>query len=182
MRRVGVLSRRRLLATVSIGVAAGASGCAVIRPGAAVPAVTADPLEELVKEKQALYDQYVAVIAAHPALAHRLGPLRDAHQQHRDALLDLIDARRRRALANATPPVPEPSDASPSADGSVGSDRAAAVALLRNNEKTAAASTRTACLQLTDPPANDAGAGLAERLAVLGSMAAAEASHQVALA
>ena len=163
-----------------IGAAALTSGCGLVGAGPAVPVISADPLEPLVTEKQALLDQYLAIIAAHSGLTNRLGPLRDAHRQHRDALLELLDARRRAALARAIPPVPGP--ASGDTPGtSVGDDAAGALVVLRGAERAAAASTRAACLQVTDPPAQGDVDGASERVVVLGSIAAAEASHQVAL-
>jgi hypothetical protein len=172
------LSRRRALGGLVVGAAALTSGCGLIGAGPAVSAIDADPLEPLVNEKQALFDQYAATIAAYSGLANRLGPLRDAHRQHRDALLELLDARRRAALARATPPVPGPTSGGvgDSADSAAG-----ALLVLRGAERAAAASTRAACLEVTDPPAQGDVGGVSARVVVLGSIAAAEASHQVAL-
>lgn len=156
---------------LAAGVAGSLTGCGLIDPGPAVPAVAADPLETLTVEKQALVDLYDATIAAHRGLAGRLTPLREAHREHRDALLELLDARRRAALARATPPVPGASG-SPSSPPA-GADPAAALAALRTAESAAEAKTRAACLAAT---------GAAERITVLGSICAAEASHAVALA
>ena len=176
------LGRRSVLGALVIGGATITAGCGLIGVEPAVPAVGTDPLESLITEKQVLVDQYAATIAAHSGLADQLNPLRDAHRQHRDALLELLDARRRAALARATPPVPGPtSGASAAPDTPVGDDEAGALIGLRNAERIAVANTRAACLQVTDPPAAGDVGGASARVVVLGSIAAAEASHQVAL-
>ncbi|MFI5957001.1 hypothetical protein [Cryptosporangium sp. NPDC051539] len=154
------------------------AGCDIVDPGPAVPAIAADPLEALVTQKQTLLDLYQATLTAHADLADRLGPLRDAHRAHRDALLELLDARRRGALARATPPVPGPS--APASAPAVSPDPDAALVALRKAEKTATARSRMACLAAA-PGTGDA-AGPAERVTVLGCISAAEASHAVALA
>ncbi|WP_063725796.1 twin-arginine translocation signal domain-containing protein [Cryptosporangium arvum] len=178
-RRVGpltTLNRRQVLGgLLAAGAAGSLAGCVLVEPGPAVPAVAADPLEKLTVEKQALVDLYDATIGAHSSLAGRLRPLRDAHREHRDALLELLDARRRAALARATPPVPNPpGDAESAPRGKpAGASPTAALTALRAAEKVASAASRTACLAET---------GGGERITVLGSICAGEASHEVALA
>ena len=171
-----VLTRRHVLAgLVAAGATGALTGCGLVDPGPAVPAVAADPLESLVVEKQALVDLYDASIAAHADLAERLRPLREAHREHRDALLELLDAQRRAVLARGTPPVPGPTASAPAAS----TDRTAALRALRTAERTAAARSRAACLAVTD---GRGAASVAERVTVLGCISAAEASHEVALA
>ncbi|GAA3384345.1 hypothetical protein GCM10020369_13710 [Cryptosporangium minutisporangium] len=162
------------------GAAGAVAGCGLIEPEPAVPAVATDPLETLVAEKQTLLDLYEATIAAHGDLAARLTPLRDAHREHRDALLELLDARRRAALARATPPVPGPSPATSAP--AVSTDGAAALVALRAAERTASARSRSACLAVTAGSGTGDAASASERIVVLGSISAAEASHEVALA
>jgi len=177
-----VLNRRQVLGSLlAAGTAGSLAGCGLVDPGPAVPAVAADPLEKLTVEKQALVDLYDATIAAHGGLTERLRPLREAHREHRDALLELLDARRRAALARATPPVPRPAPGTPgSSPGKpAGADPTSAIVALRAAEKTAATASRTACLAVTT---GDGAADAAERITVLGSICAAEASHEVALA
>ncbi|SHM42399.1 hypothetical protein SAMN05443668_101550 [Cryptosporangium aurantiacum] len=177
------MNRRQLLGGLLVAGAAGSiAGCGLVDPGPSVPAVAADPLEALVTEKQTMLDLYEATLAAHRDLAARITPLRDAHREHRDALLELLDARRRAALARATPPVPGPSTGT-SAAPAVSGDPASALVALRQAERTASARSRSACLAVTGAGAGagDA-AGAAERVVVLGSICAAEASHEVALA
>ncbi|MFG1923920.1 hypothetical protein [Cryptosporangium sp. NPDC048952] len=182
-RRVGsltVMNRRQVLGgLLAAGAAGSLAGCGLVDPGPAVPAVAADPLEKLTVEKQTLVDLYDATIAAHENLAGRLRPLREAHREHRDALLELLDARRRAALARATPAVPGPSG-SPGAPAAkpAGATPTAALSALRAAEKTASAASRTACLAVTD---GGGATSTSERITVLGSICAAEASHEVAL-
>ncbi|GAA0218679.1 hypothetical protein GCM10009539_00040 [Cryptosporangium japonicum] len=160
---------------LAAGAAGSLAGCGLVDPGPAVPAVAADPLEKLTVEKQGLVDLYDATISAHSSLAERLRPLREAHREHRDALLELLDARRRAALARATPAVPGPSGSAPSAPRGTpaGASPTAALTALRAAEKAASAASRAACLAET---------GGSERVTVLGSICAGEASHEVALA
>ncbi|TQS44797.1 hypothetical protein [Cryptosporangium phraense] len=167
-----------MLGLLAAGAAGSVSACGIVDPGPAVPAVAADPLETLVTQKQALLDLYQATLTTHTDLADRLGPLRDAHREHRDALLELLDARRRGALARAASPVPGPEK--PAKPPAVSQDPDGALVALRAAEKTATARSRTACLAATTGTGDSAGAP--ERVTVLGCISAAEASHAVALA
>ncbi|MFC7479467.1 hypothetical protein ACFQX7_04590 [Luedemannella flava] len=101
-----------------------------------------------------LAGRYDAVIAAYPALADRLTPLRDAHRAHLTALASALGQQPPAATAQEAP-----------AGGQGG-----ALTSLAAAEKSGRADAVAACLAA--PP----------RLApLLGSIAAARASHQEAL-
>lgn len=120
----------------------------------------ADPLNPLYRDTAALLARYESIMTARPDLVARLTPLRDAHREHLRALAREIG-----------PNLDSPSPASPSAGGSEApADAGSALATLRDAEKAAAAAARAACL-----------AGPSYRAALLGSIAAARASHVQAL-
>ncbi|MEZ5116327.1 MAG: hypothetical protein R2737_08665 [Candidatus Nanopelagicales bacterium] len=176
-------SRRALLAGLMALPVAPLAGCT---SGDATPpdpsratgtAADADALlrGRVTAAEDALVARYDATIAAHPALAERLAPLRDQHLAHREA----VTAEGPVADGGAAAPSPSPSGG-PAGGGSGGSggpatavptDRAAAVAALRRAEQEAARDRTEACTAA-------AGAGLARLLALV---AASEASHQAAL-
>ncbi|MET8118130.1 hypothetical protein [Micromonospora sp. NPDC005189] len=116
------------------------------------PAPPPDPLRPMVDESLVLAAAYQASAAAHPELADRLGAIAEAHTAHATELARVIGV----ALPStvATPPA----------------DPTGALAALRAMEKTAQQSATVACA-----------AAPAERAALLGSIAAARATHQEAL-
>jgi len=117
-----------------------------------------DPLVGLRAATATLAGRYEATIARHPALAERLGPLLDAHRAHLDALDRQL----------VSPPAPDgvTVQASPVPD-----DPAAALSGLVAAEKAAMSEASAACL-----------AAPGWRAALLGSIAAARASHVEVLA
>lgn len=127
----------------------------------------ADPLNPLYRDTAALLARYESIMTARPDLAARLTPLRDAHREHLRALAREIGPN----LDSPSPASPSPAA---SAGGSVAAeapaDAGSALATLRDAEKAAAAAARAACL-----------AGPSYRAALLGSIAAARASHVEAL-
>jgi hypothetical protein len=156
------LSRRELLAVAlaaGAGTAGALSGCALLRPE---PPPPPDPLEPLLAGARTLADRYAAVIAAHPDLAPRLDPLARAHTAHAAALVELIG---RPGLA--TPP------AGAATAGTwtppVG-DADSALAALRDAERQGRGEAARACLAA--PP---------QRAPLVGSIAAARASHAESL-
>jgi hypothetical protein len=149
------LTRRGLLRAAGLGAAtAVAGGCGYLgsgpqwRPGV-------DPLYGLREATAALADRYDATIARHAALASRLGPLRDAHRAHVEAL--------ERQLITTRAPV---ATSAPSGPAAVPDDPAAAVSGLLAAEKAGVAAASAACL-----------AAPGWRAALLGSITAARASH-----
>ncbi|MFI5833308.1 hypothetical protein ACIA5A_06480 [Micromonospora sp. NPDC051300] len=118
-----------------------------------------DALEPLVAEALALEAQHRAAAAATPALAGRLTPIADAHRAHADELRRVIG----RPAPSGTP------SASPS--GPPATDPDAAIAGLRKAEQQGRTNAAKACAGA--PP---------ERAALLGSIAAARATHVEALA
>jgi len=161
------LPRRHLLAGgASVGVAGlllGSTGCEAERPErAAEPGP--DPLEPLLAGKDDLLRRYDAAATRFPALAPRLAPLRAASAAHLAAMRALVDPRRLARLAEAGPAgsTPTPAGSSPTP--------AAAVAALAAAERAAAARSAAACLAAEGP-----------RVALLGSIAACEASHAAVL-
>lgn len=147
--------------------AAGAAGVAAVagctrsdraRPGGNRSPGPFDPLLNLASAEELLLGRYTAVLARHPALVGRLGPLRADHAAHLSALCRAAGAGPTSPAAASTPGQP------------VAADVAAAVAGLAAAERTAAAAFGAACL--TAPAA---------RAMLLGSIAACETSHLVVL-
>lgn len=106
----------------------------------------------MVDEALALAAAYQANAAAHPDLADRLGPIAEAHTAHATELARVIGV------------------ALPTAVATPATDPGGTLTTLRALEKTAQQSATAACA-----------AASAERAALLGSIAAARATHQEAL-
>ncbi|MFG3555625.1 hypothetical protein ACGGAQ_14740 [Micromonospora sp. NPDC047557] len=121
------------------------------------PAPPPDPLRPMVDESLGLAAAYRASAAAHPELADRLGPIAETHTAHATELARVI------GLALPSTPAADPS-------ATAATEPAGALAALRAREKTAQQSATAACA-----------AAPAERAALLGSIAAARATHQEAL-
>jgi hypothetical protein len=132
--------------------AAALAGCDASRT--AQPRRVADPLNPFYRDTVALLARYEAIMTALPALTDRLTPLRDAHREHLRALTREIGP-------NLETPAP-----TASVGGDLPGDTGSALAALRDAEKAAAAGARAACL-----------AAPSYRAALLGSIAAARASH-----
>ncbi|MGC9666395.1 hypothetical protein ACNTMW_07530 [Planosporangium sp. 12N6] len=148
-------TRRTVLRATAGGVAAvvALSGCdGTQREGR--PPVAPDPLNPFYRDTAALLARYEATLTAQPALADRLGPLRDTHRAHLEALAREIGP------GLDTPP------ASSNAAADSPTDPAGALAALHRAEKDAAAAARTACLSAPS-----------YRAVLLGCIAAARASH-----
>lgn len=143
-----------------VGVAGVLSGCSWFDRSAPPP--PPDPLEPLLAATRALAARYDAALSVHPGLAGRLRPLHETHLAHETALLEMIG---RPELATPSPRAG--SWAPPAGDA----DQDAAVALLRDAERDGQDEATQACLAA--PP---------ERAALLGSIAAARASHAEVLA
>ncbi|MFU8871246.1 hypothetical protein [Micromonospora sp. SL4-19] len=120
-----------------------------------------DPLEPLAAESAALEGRYRAAIAAAPALADRLTPIADAHQAHAGELRRVI-GRPAPSGAPATTPAATPTTTATDPDG--------LLAGLRQAEQQARENAAKACA-----------AAPGERAALLGSIAAARATHLEAL-
>jgi hypothetical protein len=151
---VRVYGRRQVLRVV-LGGAVAMATAAACDSGGAEPPPPPDPLTPFYLDTVALLARYDAVIAAQPALADRLGQLRDDHKAHVDALYREIGAP-------SEPPRPS-ATGQPAGDGET-------LATLSDAEKAAAAAAHAACL-----------AGPGYRAALLGSIAACRASHVEAL-
>jgi hypothetical protein len=132
---------------------AGATGCDLLHLDPASPAGP-DELAELRAATAALADWYDATIRRHPALSSKLGPLRDAHRAHLDAL--------ERQLVGTRTPAAGPSNT----EAAVPGDPVAAVSALLAAEKAGVSAAGAACLSAP-----------AWQAALLGSIAAARASH-----
>jgi hypothetical protein len=147
------LTRRVVLRAAAAGgaVVVAGTGCDALRGGPQWHSPP-DPLAGLRAATAALADRYDATIARHAQLADRLGPLRDDHRAHLDALdRQMLDT-----------PSPTPSRT----DQAVPDDPAAAVSALLAEEKSGVVAAADACL-----------AAPSWRAALLGSIAAARASH-----
>jgi hypothetical protein len=112
-----------------------------------------DPLNPFYQDTAALLARYQATIAAQPGLADRLGTIRDAHRAHLQALA--------REIGPGLSASPNPSAAA---------GAPASLAALSAAEKDGAAAATAACLHAPS-----------YRAALLGSIAAARASHAVVL-
>jgi hypothetical protein len=112
-----------------------------------------DPLAPLLAEARSLVVQHEAAIAAFPALAERLTPVAQAHREHVAALAKVVKAVAPSASASAGPGAP------------VG-DAKSTLAALRAAEQKCQKTAAQACQ-----------AAPAERAALLGSIAAACATH-----
>jgi len=161
-----LLARRRLL-TGALAGAAGVltatalSGCGLLPDGdgAGTPEADPDPLEPLLTAELALVASYDQAIAALPALAARLRPLRADHAAHAQALRARIDPRRADAIPTKAPP------------GAAASATSSTLAALAKAERVNADGAIKLCL-----------ATEGERAALLASIAACESSHLVVLA
>ncbi|MDQ1658788.1 MAG: hypothetical protein QOD41_3871 [Cryptosporangiaceae bacterium] len=156
------LSRRAVLtAATAAGIAAATSACDRLTGSgaAAVPPAQPDPLEPLLAAELGLVAGYEAAIARFPGLAGKLGPIRDEHRKHAQAIRATLDPRRQTAA---------PGDAKPAA--AAGASAEAATAALAAEERAAAGRAAQACV--TAGP---------ERAALLASISASEAVHAVVL-
>lgn len=140
---------------LGVGSLATVTGCDVFG-SAAAPADQVPPaLKGFLESTSALGDRYDATLAAVDSLPATVGQIRDAHRAHARALAQAIGA-----------PTPAPS-ASP---GRIPIDRDQALAALVTAEKAAHDEAVAECLA-TSP----------RFAALLGSIAAARATHQVGL-
>jgi hypothetical protein len=150
----GALSRRAVLSAAGGSALLLVAGCDVLR-GAVTAESSPDPLEPLLAGTLALLDRYDAALSAAPDLAERLGPIRDDHRAHADALAHLTGASPSRVAPSAAP--------STTPDG-------ADLSSLRDAETTGHTDAVNACL-----------AAPADRAGLLGSIAACRATHVQAL-
>ncbi|WP_176308706.1 hypothetical protein [Micromonospora sp. NBS 11-29] len=139
------------------GVATPLTGCGLLDRDDAPP--EPDALEPLVAESLALEARHRAAATAVPALAGRLNPIADAHRAHADEMRRMIG----RPAPSGTP--------TPGPSGSPVTGRAAVLTELRRAEQQGQTNAARACA-----------AAPAERAAMLGSIAAARATHVEALA
>jgi hypothetical protein len=153
-----ITSRRRLLGTAAVAVAATTTvaGCGLFDDDPA-PVTAPDPLTPVLAGALALAVSYDRAAVAQPGLAARLTPLAEAHRAHAAELARVIGA-----TASA------PASASPS--GTPAKDASATLQELRTAEQ---AAQRTAAGLCRTAPAN--------RAALVGSIAAARATHAEAL-
>jgi multidrug resistance efflux pump len=157
------MSRRRALGA-GVGAAAvltGTPGCALFALKPAPPPAP-DPLLPLHQHALDLATAYQRTIAARPGLADRLAPLAQAHVTHAEELARVMNP------APAAAPSAGPSGA-PGIPVPAGDD-GTALAALREAELAAARDAASRCRQTE-----------ADRAPLLGSIAAARASHAEAL-
>ncbi len=152
-----MITRRQVLAVAGVAAAGALGGCDMLgsRPK---PTPKPHPLAPVLAETEALAARYDAALAAYPALAGRLGPVRDDHHAHVAALAGAMGRR----PPSATPSAQAggtPSEAPPGT-------QAATVATLRTAEAAARTSGYDACLAL---PGNFT--------ALVGSIVAARTAH-----
>lgn len=159
-------SRRALLQLALAAVAAvplgGCNPFADTKPDAAP---SPDPLVPLITDTVDLAERYETAISTFPELAERLEPIARAHREHAAEL----------ARAAGTP-LPEATSVSPTSGvgatpgGPATGDEAATLTALRTAEQRAQEAAVEACLAATNG-----------RAALLGSIAAARATHLEAL-
>ncbi|WP_428983093.1 hypothetical protein [Phytohabitans maris] len=147
-----------LAAAVGAAVLGPISGCGLFGDEEEkAPPPAPDPLAPLLTEALSLAGQHEAAITAFPVLADRLTPVAQAHREHATALTKVIKAPAPSASAS-----PDPS-ASPTPPGG---DAKSTLAALRSAEVKGQKSAAQACQ-----------AAPADRAALLGSIAAARATH-----
>lgn len=150
-------SRRWLLrtagATVGLAAAGALSACDLF--GGDDPPPAPDPLAPLLADARDLAARHEAAAAAHPALADRLTPIAQAHRAHEAELVRVTRVSPSPSASGATSAPPQ-----------IPADADAAVAELRTAEEAGHKLAQEACL-----------AAPAERAALLGSIAAARATH-----
>jgi hypothetical protein len=127
------------------------------------PPKAPDPLQPLLDEAVALAAAYDRATVAQPGLARRLTPLADDHRAHAAELSRVIGA----PLASASPTPSEGPSGTPPA-GSIAANQA--ITDLRKAEQAAQKTATAACRQAP-----------AERVALVGSIAACRATHTEAL-
>jgi len=148
------VDRRTVLTGTLAGVAGmSLSGCGLLAGDPPPP----HPLLGTLREIRALLWRYEAVISAHPVLAEQLGQLRDNHRAHLSAVAELIGT-----AAHESP--------SPTTGVPVSPESKTAVGELRNAERAGQDAAARSCL-----------AAKPEYAGVLGSIAAARASHREVL-
>ncbi|HEU4420927.1 MAG TPA: hypothetical protein VFR67_00115 [Pilimelia sp.] len=156
-------TRRAVLRAAGAGAASligyALSGCDLFTDRTSPPPAP-DPLAPLLAETVELIGRYDAALAAHPALSDRLVPVREAHLAHATAIARLI---------GAPAPGGSPGTGTPSPSGSgtgAPADEKSTLAALRAAEQAGQRRAAQACL-----------AAPAGRAALLGSVAAARATH-----
>ncbi|MFD4634884.1 hypothetical protein ACFVYR_10680 [Streptomyces sp. NPDC058284] len=159
--------RRRSLLTGAAGVASAAllAGCSTDSAGAdAEKRLSAERRlrAKAAKESGELLRHYDAVLAAHPSLARRLGPLRAEVKQHAEA----FDDHGAPAAAPASPSASASASGTPKAPRAVASTPADAVRELADAERKLADRRGAALLDAS-----------AEQSRLLASVAAAGAAH-----
>ena len=159
--RTALLPRRQALGVLVSGVSGLFVGCRRANPGAA-PAPLAgaagmDPLVPDLADEQRLLNVYDSALHDHPELAGRLRPLRSNHAAHVAALRQAMGLP---AASQSTAASPSPPPASP----------AATLATLRSLEHAAVLARAAAAVRASGG-----------RAALLASLAACSASHEVML-
>lgn len=172
-------SRRRVLqGGLVLGGGVLLAGCGLFEDGGLLRGDD-EPDPDVVALRAALADEdellaaYDATLAAHPALAPTLQPLRAEHAEHRRVVLDRLgDDAEAEPQAADTPPGEASPEPAPGPSGPVvPAEPGAAVTELSRREDDAARGRRRSALSVSAPLAP-----------LLGSVAASEASHPLVLA
>ncbi len=190
------VGRREVLGALGAAGIALVAGCTSAPAGHPRPSPTPtgpDPQLADLESERVLLASYDAVLRAHPTLSGRLHPIRADHVAHVAALRRLVapeSGHHRTSPGSGTPASGTPASGTPAsgtpASGTSASTRAptspaptppripadpvAALGLLRTAERSASAARTRSCL-----------AAVTDRAALLGSIAASEASHGVLL-
>lgn len=155
--------RTGAVVTAGAAVALAGAGCGLFSDERPPP--QADPLAPLLAGTVDLLGRYDAALAGFPDLTARLTPIRQAHQAHVTALAELIGLS-----AAPVPPSGTPAPGATATGDAATGDPGDALDGLRTAEEQARQAAANACL-----------AAPVTRAALLGSIAAARASHAEAL-
>jgi hypothetical protein len=149
-----------MLRTIGLGSLATLAGCDVFGAGEQAPDPEPATLQDLLSATATLGDRYSAALATTDSLPTTVGQIRDAHRAHARALAQAIGA-----------PTPRPSTSVTNGSGKAApASREATLAALVAAEKDAHADAVAECL-----------ASSSRFAGLLGSIAAARATHLVAL-
>jgi hypothetical protein len=142
--------------TVTAALASPLAGCGLLDRGPDGP-TEPDPLTPLLTEALDLASRHEAAVTAYPELADRLTPVAQAHRAHAAELSKIIGAG---SSSPSVPSTPLPSDSA------VTGDQKSTLAALRDAEQKAQKAAAEACRVAPEA-----------RAALVGSIAAARATH-----
>ncbi|MEW2306099.1 hypothetical protein AB0958_40150 [Streptomyces sp. NPDC006655] len=172
--RSGVRRRSLIVSAASAAVLAGCS--AGPGPGGTTPSVSERARARAARDSRGLLGRYDAVLAAHPALADRLRPLRAEVAAHVAAFEEGTASPTATGSATASASAPTSASASVSASVSTSASTSASASVSTSGSPSAPPSA-TAPASVTAPPSGSASPAVpADEKAALAWLAAAERS------